>query len=284
VNTVKFLPVIVIATSALFITAMEDSYGYKQALLEHTEGLATLINEEAINDSDKIVVLPEKFRYEATKKAVEEGRLFVALDSKQNIVAYKKMFVPEDEELADILTNELRVSPFQEPAGSSNIALNENLSVHTESSKTIKNMLVSPATYIYTGADFTNINHRNKGINNGLTTYALRMLKSSVMENIKRKKSIHLAVMYGLTKSNVGNESDILDGRTRSIVKQFVPFAKEVAYEYSAFVPSTMLITRFSAFKPSFDPKSSECRPLSDDQSIPGYGYLVGCPLHKNNN
>lgn len=261
---------------------MENFYDYKQASLEDTAGLVALINEEAINDSDKIVVLPEKFRYEATKKAIEERRLFVALDSKQNIVAYKKMFVPDDEELNDILNNELRVSHLQEPVGSSIIDLNEKLSVHDESSKTIKMMLVSPVTYIYTGADFTNTNHRSKGINDRLTRYALNTLKSSVMENIKRKGSIYCAIMYGLTKSNVGNESNILDGRTHSIVKQFVPFATEVAYEYNKFVPTTMLITRFSAFKPSFDPKDSECKPLPDNQSIPGYGYVIGCPLGEN--
>jgi hypothetical protein len=263
---------------------MEESYCYKQASLKHTDGLVRLINEEAINDSDKIVVLPEKFRCEATKKAIEDGRIFVALDGKQNIVAYKKMFVPGDEELNDIVTNELRISSAQEAAGSANIDLSDNFSAHNASVETVQNRLVLPATYIYTGADFTNTHHRNKGINNGLTAYALSMLKSSVMDNIKRKNSVNLAVMYGLTKSNAGNESDILDGRTRSIVKQFAPFAKEVTQEYGAFVPSTMLIARFSAFKPSFDPKSSECKPLSDNQSIPGYGYAIYCPLKNDSN
>lgn len=40
-------------------------------------------------------------------------------------------------------------------------------------------------------------------------------------------------------------------------------------------------LARYSSFKPTFDSESTECRPLPDDKSIPGFGCIIQCRLDK---
>lgn len=265
--------IIVIACYSSAITGIE----YKQATKDDVKGIVELINTHAYHDSDKIVIVPEKFRAGYVHSAIDAGRLFVATHDQQ-IIGYKKLFcITDANELDDILSNELRCKGVQ-PVVCSNVAVND-LSCQHVSSDNIVDLVSAQATYIYNGADFTHPNYRGMGVNSQLTQYALNVISQTLIGHIKDHKSTHLAMAYGLTQSNAGKETDVLDGRTHGIVKQFVPFVQSIAKAVNATSPSTMLLGRYCAFKPSFDPNATECIPLPDQKAIPGYGCLMMCTL-----
>lgn len=277
INTIIFV-LFTITVSPLL--GMQDIIEYKQASLDDLKGLVTIINEDAVKDSDKIVVLPENFREGSTKNAIEKGRIFIATNYNK-IIGFKKLFVAQNDECNDILTHELRITSGQEVQACAKIVFNSD--VHTENTEpsVIKNILKDPITYIYTGGDFTHALYRGKGINNNLTTSAFNSIESCVVDDIKKKQSLYLAIMYGLTTDNAGSLHDIMGGRTKNIAKQFIPFAQTVTKACNMSIPREFFIGRYNALKPSFDLKDKECKPLPDEKSIPGYGYVILCPLSK---
>lgn len=255
---------------------------FRQATSDDVLGIVELINTHGAKDNDKIVVLPEKFRAGAIQGAVSKGRFFVAVSTDQelkssHVIGFKKLFcITDKDELDDVLNNELRCVD-QDPAASG-IVLIENNTIHVpKQSNDIQEVLSSKATYIYNGGDFTHPYYRNKQINASLTAYALSVIKAKVVDDIAAHKSSNIVMGYGLTKSNAGQ--NLLDGRTSSIVKQFVPFVQEVAQSTGSRPPSEIILSRYPAFMPTFDLNAVECKPLADEQSIAGYGYLLACCL-----
>lgn len=66
------------------------NYQIRQALQDDIPNIVKLMNRQAYKDSDKIVIVPEKFREEYIQNAVQTGRLFVALHANK-IIGYKKL-------------------------------------------------------------------------------------------------------------------------------------------------------------------------------------------------
>ena len=152
--------------------------------------------------------------------------------------------------------------------------------LHEIMRETSTQLFLFPATYIYTGADFTHPNHRKKGLNTRLTQYAFDAIVQPTLEHMQKNKSIHLALVYGLTQANTG-EDTLLGGRTQGLLTQFVSFVSKIATLYEQNTSKELLISRYGAFKPSFDPTSIECKPLPDDKAIAGYGYVIAYAVEK---
>lgn len=258
-------------------------YTYRQATINDASAVVDLINRHAIQDDNKIVIVPERFRLAYVESAIKEGRLFLACHNGQ-VIAYKKLFcITNTEERDDILNNELR---FKE---TNLIAYGRISSIDNERPQFIApermtRIASSPTTtFIYSGADFTHPDHRGQGINGALTKHALNATSETILKHLLDKKSAHIAFVYGLTQENAGKEDNVLDGRTRGIVKQILPFFQRLIETPDNDTSSELLLSRYLAFKPSFDPHATECKPLSDEKSIPGYGCLIAYALKENN-
>lgn len=236
--------------------------------------LVHFVNTQAYRDSDKIVVVPERFREQYMRSAVQSNRLFVATHA-DDIVAFKKLFCITDADERDaILQNELRCAGANPPVAVGSLSLDDCKSQAVAADDSVK-PCTSRVTYVYNGADFTHPDHRGKGVNAHLTKHALVASIKSAADHVQRHRSTHIALAYGITQDNAGNQQDLLGGRSKNIVSQFIPFVRAVAQECKRTPQTHLLLTRHQAFKPSFDPKAVACRPLSDDQAIPGYGCLL---------
>lgn len=282
-KNITLLPCILLLISySCFMRGMESGIEYRLAKSGDHESILDLINTHACNDSDKIVIVPEKFRASYIEDAIDAGRFFVAAQNK-TIVGYKKLFcITGQKECDDTLNDELRCTE-EALAGCSLVSVSD-LNAQELLPQEVTKLRSLPITYIYNGADFTHPDYRGKRINTKLTQYAFNAIANVVLENYRNQNATHIALIYGLTRMNAGKESDLLDGRTQGILKQFVPFIKEITSRLDLNQPSHLIVSRYHAFKPSFDPKATECKPLSDDQAIPGYGYLVACALDKKSN
>ncbi len=255
-------------------------YVFRKAVADDAQGILDLMNTHAYKDSDKIVIVPEKFRLAYIQSAINDGRLFIACCNGE-IIGYKKLFcITEANELEDTLSNELRCRGTK-PIACASISIDDLTPQHIDSEEMIK-IISLPATYIYNGADFTHPDHRGKKVNGDLTQYALNAESKVILEHMLDQKSTHLIVAFGLTRANAGIVGNVLDGRTRGILRQVIHFAQTLAKSLDSTAPSRLLLSRYHAFKPSFDPKSTECKPLSDDKAIPGYGCLIAYALDIN--
>lgn len=264
---------IVCALSTLFFSPISTfAMEYRKATFQDIDSMVVLMNEEAHKDSDKIVIVPKAFRRNYVQDGIEKGRFFVAVASSEKIVGYKKLFGITDEfELNNILLDELR---FQQDKHvmSVLVAIDDlNKSVIDYEPIDIHNTF-----YIYNGADFTHPEYRNRGINNQLMLHALGEVGDEYLRMEHKRK---LALVYGLTKDNAGDDNDIVGGRTKGIVKEMISLVKVMAKKIGVPEPASLLLSRYTAYKPSFDPESSECIPLPDAESIPGYGCMIFCAL-----
>lgn len=266
------------ASYSCFINGMESDsdIGYRLAARDDVNAIVDLINQQAHKDSDRIVIVPERFRVSYIEEAVKSGRLFVATHNK-TILGYKKLYcITDQQECDDILNNELRCN--KDYLAECKLLSQTDLTAHELLPEEVIKLRSSSITYIYNGADFTHPHYRAKGINSQLTQYAFKSILDTTLKH--SLSSTHIALVYGLTRINAGKESNILDGRTQSILRQFIPFTKKVIKRSDCIQPTHLILSRYYAFKPSFDPQATECKPLSDDQSIPGYGYLIACALN----
>lgn len=252
---------------------MEQSYTFGKATEDDIESICKLINEQTLQDSNKIVIVPIRFREAAVKSTVQQARLFVARDQNGTVVGYKKLFLIQNtQEREEILKNEIRClgDGIQlEQAGIYNPT--------TKKCTTIENAPINytdDGIYIYNGGDFTHPEHRKLGINTKLMQTALDAIKSEV--EVAKKSTTHLTVVFGLVKENAGDS--INGGRTFLILSSLIPFLQELQSEKI----NTLTLHRYQAFKPTFNPKDLECKPLPDNQSIPGYGCVIHYLLNQN--
>ena len=271
------------ALSLLIVAAfstysIKSDYKYERATPSDLGQLLQLINTEAAQNSDTLVILPHKFREMALEKQIEEQRLFVARQG-SDILGFTKLFVMENpEEQQDILQNEIRShAPSAQPVFSGSFdSVSLKLTPNNESAQYGPN-----STFIYKGADFTAPYHRGKGINKKLTIQALQIIKQQTTDQVNKKNSTDIVLVYGLVNKIAGKTPGDESDRTSSIIKQFVPFAQEVAEEYSYTDHSPIEHYRYRAFKPSFDPKAQECIPLPDEHSVEGVGCVLRYPFLK---
>lgn len=243
----------------------QGMYEYKQAQLEDVPQLLDIISNEAIHESKKIVILPEKFREMALCGAIKKGRIFVAKDQ-DKIVSYKKLFLITDEaEKDDILYNEIRALGHTAQCTYAGV-IDENDSFVIGS--TVKQ--VSPyTTCIYNGADFTRVAYRGKGINHKLMAAALAVINNQVRESMKKHACNTVTMLYGITEENAGPKPGVVPDRTPSISRSFKEFVRTLENNDN---PVTLQHYRYRAFMPTFDPKSDVLQPLPDDKSVPGFG------------
>jgi|GEM_PF-3245905 hypothetical protein len=277
-NIILSIVMCVFACTILSINGMD--YAYTQATHEDVSSVLQLMNTHACNDSDKVVIVPKAFRECYVQSAVSAGKLFVAKHGDQ-VIGYKKFFcITDPKELNDILVDELRCNGIPTVCGA--VSDREYNHVQSISPTAITDLSAKQVTYIYTGADFTHPAHRGKNVNAALMDYALAVTSQSVIDHSKQHVSTHLAMVYGLTEGNAGQRDNVLAGRTRGILSHYVPYAQSIANALGAQSPTQFILSRYRAFKPSFDPESTECVPLPDDQSVPGYGCVIACALEHN--
>lgn len=259
----------------LLITLINSSaysmYNYRTAKEKDVPGLLKLMNEQAINDRTKIVILPERFRQAALEKAIEMGRLFVATQPDDTVVGYKKLFLLDDEdEKQGILSDEIRCIGSQAECTYAGYADASGALIPDRSDTTVDPSMYS--TCIYNGGDFTAPAHRAQGINSQLTDTALTLIAPYVRAYARKQTSKVISMVFGLTQANAGDQPGQSGDRTPSIARSFARFIGKVDQPTK---PISFAHSRYTAFMPTFDSKAEECRPLPDDQSITGYGCVL---------
>lgn len=251
---------------------------FQLASEQHLDAVIQLINEHACKEHDKIVILPERFRRGYILQAIKDKRLFLALAGTK-IIGYKKLFVmTDDQELHDTLVNEFRCKGT-DPASVGSLSINSFDTLEEQINHVDQATLNELTTYVYNGSDFTHPEYRGNRINEQLTCYALHSISKNTAALMKHTNSTGLALAYGLTHDNAGQEQQLLGGRSRSIVRSYLSFLKDIVQQNHYEPPTELALSRYHACKPSFDPQDTECRPLDDSKSIPGYGCLITCLL-----
>lgn len=278
-----------ILTSQLEDNSMSSGYMYRRANMDDVDKLVRLMTDHAApQDSDKIVIVPEKFRQQYFQGAVTSRRLYIATTAEGDVVGYKKLFCVTDEsERQEILQDELRFSKDQFVAGA--VADMRKEALFEVGKDAIAEIVGSRnVTYVYSGADFTHPAHRGKHINTELTRLAFKEALGSVVQDIENRRSRHVAIVYGLTEFNATTAKDskkeekinLLGGRSRGILREANSFLNDLSSN-DLPMESFLYLARFRSFKPSFDSKSTECKPLPDAKSISGYGCLIASALQR---
>lgn len=271
-----------IACAIITLHGMEsDHYLSRRATKEDLGALLHLIETQAKHDANKIVILPKKFRLPTLQKAIEEGHIFVTENSAGKIIGFKKLFLISQDKEADILEHEIRCKGpgiLQTDAG----FIDENgTTSYVEESPTEEFAPDSiPHIYIYNGGDFTSPEYRGRKINKYLTDKALSLIKDDVKKTLSCDPLALIAMFYGLTRANAGEEPESFD-RTPSIAKSFMTFVHSLQEEIDSSQPkpTTLEHYRYRAFMPTFDENAQEIKPLPDTESLPGYGCILSCLL-----
>jgi len=245
-----------------------ESLIFRQAERKDLAQLLTIVDTQAIQDRDKIVILPKKFRSMSLESAIDKKSMFVA-EQDGEIVGYKKLFLVTDQEQKnDMLCSEIRCID------------NENNCAFVGYADSSGNIISSthelPYDFhkvcIYNGGDFTLPSFRNKGINQQLTKTALGMIAHEAKEQIRQQQSRSISMLFGLTQANAGEQPGARGDRTPNISKTFAEFVQNLENTNEEISFSHR---RYQAFMPTFDPEGAELKPLSDDQSIPGFGCVL---------
>ncbi len=259
--------------------AMEQTITFHKANQTDTLHILKVINEQAIQDHKKIVILPKKFRESAIERDILNNRLYVAREKhSDNIVAFKKLFIIDNEsEYNDITNDEIRC--FGEKNHFVDAHITNQCSQKTAiTPNQIPSFTLHDSVVIYFGGDYTVPTYRNKQINSQLIRYTFEQVKNDIVDAIQTKNLQNIVLLYGLTKFNAGETLNGID-RTPSIIGAFAPFAKKIATQCGKEGSNTLYHSRYQAFMPTFDPEDTECKPLPDDQAIPGYGNVLIFPL-----
>ena len=166
--------------------AMEQSITYHKATQPDVKHILHIINEHAIQDRDKIVILPENFRQGAINQAILNDRLFCAKQGSDNVVAFKKLFIIKDlVELNDITKNEIRCHGTHNSFVDARILDPNSTAIDIPLNKQLPSFSHTNSVVIYFGGDYTIPSHRNKRINSHLTNYAFEKIKDDTITAIQ---------------------------------------------------------------------------------------------------
>jgi len=280
----KTILLLIILTLNTHLAAMEENalITYRRATQEDVGSLLYLINTHAIHDNDKIVVVPEKFRQSALEEDIQKKKIYIAQKNDTNeIIALKKLYrIDTEEEYKDITRNEIRCKgKAKSCVGVYDIGLYKHENPPLVSFR--MNQMFAPqykfsnSCPLYFGGDFTTPSERGKKINSQLTHKAFELIKDDVIQAIKAKNDnlTSLVLLYGLTKTNAGENNGI--NRTPSIVKTFIPFAREVQKKCNLGGKNSVTHARYHSCMPTFDPNSEEYKPLPEEQCVLGYGNVL---------
>lgn len=280
----KFTLLTQFALSLLCTTAIAmEKYpiDYQQATSDYAQPIVDVINKYAVKDNTKIVILPEKFRSMAVEQDIAKKRLYCATDKQfHEVFAFKKLFIIDNEqEYNDITVNEIRCAGYKGGCLGTVTFDAQNIPVQSLSAMPF---FFQNSAVIYFGGDYTVPLYRNQKINSNLTRHAFDSIKQDTIDTITKNNFNKIVLLYGLTKANAGEQGGI--DRTPSIVRAFRKFAEQVStalFNEPAPEDNIIIHSRYAASMPTFDPKSTECKRLPDDKSIPGYGNVLVFPLNK---
>lgn len=246
-----------LSLALVFTCPSYGNYSYRRAVHSDLDGILQLMKEAQKDDSDKIVLVPERFRRGILDDSISKGRIFVACNPQNVVVGYKKLFIMDDaNERSDIINNELRMS--SKPVYSCIIEDKSFCESQSEERPFCENGLC-----IYTGSDYTSKLHRGNGVNSGMTEYALKNV-------VKKVDHESINLFYGLASSNAGQMPGAKGDRTLGIYSVFCSFLR--LFDVSS---KEVLHQRYRAYMPQFDPSSEELKPLPDEHSVAGFGCVL---------
>lgn len=259
---------------ANFLSAMEDSYQFQRATVEDVKDILELIKKKVILDDDKIVIVPEKFREMNLISTIEKQRLFLA-KHKGKIIGLQKLYIIDSQkELDETLKLEIRCHD-QEPCAAGVLFCGEGMQYCNI--ENIRTHYENNDTYIYRGGAFTDPDYRNQRINTQLSDFAFNEIANAVTEHCRAYQSKNLILLYGLVAKNAGDSHDLLGGRSRSNVAQFIRFIKQRYLQIQE-----LQLYRYPARMPQFDPKSEVCvSKQEEDQKLSDFGCVVRYCLNK---
>ncbi len=253
---------------------------YRKAVSEDAPYITKLINEKAHRDKTKIVILPRKFREQSVMSAVEKQKLYVAESFKDDIIAFKKLFVITDPaEYHAITHDEIRCEgPTSNPLYY-NILFTSSKSVDL-TQKVSSFFSLKDSIVIYLGDNYTHPDYRNRGIDSELTRVAFNLIKKDVYSQFDRKVDpARLVLLYHLTQENAGQAGNTSIDRTPSISLAFMKFIEEITTQFCYKNNHVLHHICYYSSMPTFYPESEECIP---EYAVPGYGNVLIFPLEKN--
>ncbi len=257
---------------------------YRKAVSEDIPYITKLINKKAHLDHKKIVIVPKKFREQSVTSAVAAQKVYIAENTQDDIIAFKKLFIVTDPAEYHVITHyEIRCKgPKSKP-----VYYNEIFTETTPTLPYIKptnvdlHFSLENSIVMYVGGDYTHPAYRDSGINSELTRVAFDLIKKDVVAALAKKKPAKLILLYGLTKENAGEGSGTLFNRTKAISRAFMQFIEEIAAEHNYENDHFLHHTCYHSYMPTFDPESEEWIRLSDQHSVAGYGNVLLFPLQK---
>jgi hypothetical protein len=236
-----------------------------EAKPEDTEKICNLLEIAREEHTESLVIYPKKCITTKIQASIDEQKLFIAYIAKE-LVGMKKLYVvPNYQEAATVLQEELNVrAENQIAAGTFDIDHH-----FTPSSVFPDKTLTEQDIYIYTGTDYTKPQYRGLFINPKLYTYAFDAIKGTVAKLINQNNPHYLHLLYGLVQANGKNNG--IEGRTISIEKSFRDFINQLPIEKN----KPILFQSYQAQMPVFDAEAPEINKSSIINHIEGSGCVM---------
>jgi len=243
-----------------------------------------------------LVIFPKTVREQYVMPGLTKGKVFIAIDKAKNkVVALKKVYVIEPNELGDILQGELRFRSdgqvlFQGRATVGDEKLgdfsqripfkSDKLSAEEHGACCGKSICL----YLYLGGAYASneAKYKDQHLNTKLTQYALDSLKDKVLQNLtslytkycaSSDQSMYLAMVNGQANANVGHQLSL---------KPFTVFARDVLEACTGHRRDVLPVAHiaYRAYKPNFYLGSDGQLAMSpDSEKNQGQGniYMIPC-------
>jgi hypothetical protein len=264
---------LIVLCGCMSTIAMEQYLLFHKATQSDVASLLKVINEQAIEDSAKIVILPKKFRQGALESDIAKNRVYCVTKSESDeVIAFKKLFIIDDaEEHQKITHDEIRCHGEKSNVVDVHMIYNSG-----QATSFFPSFNADDSVSIYFGGDYTVPDYRNQKVNSSLVKYAFEDIKNDVVKAVQSKKAPNIVLLYGLTTTNSGEgEDENSIDRTPSIIRAFKPFVKEIAAQTNHSKDIILYHSRYIAYMPTFDADSTVCKPLPDKHAIQGYGNVL---------
>jgi len=255
----------------------QDLVEYRKAQKSDIPSILSLM-EESASEADKLVVLPKACRESFVKDLIDKSYLFVALVGNE-VVATKKLFIAEGAERDDVLKNVIRSEGEK-----ARLSLRGNINdggvvvFYEDTLKTPR--FPSYGVCIYDGFDFTRKAFRGRGINTGLFAVAFESIMPQLNDVLRKADQKNITLLYGLTYANAGERPGMASDRTPGMAKAFQSFIKKFIDKKVSSV--VLELARYHSVMPTFDQNSHDCKPLPEENGVPGYGYVLTYELKGN--
>jgi len=272
IKQVLFFSSLVLMNTLLLASEGLPNIVYRKAIEQDASKIFFLIEQRLPEDEKKTYIIPEKFRLNDIKASIKDEHIFVAYNTKDDtILGYKKLFLIEDEITNNTVLEELGYCP----SNYIDTACFINTDKYTARTLLESNHQVfnKKSTHIYLDKDFTHPDYRGKGINQQLAIVGFNCIKNKVIEHINKYQSEKLIFSYGLSGPN--------KSRTPGIARSFAVFValiKEIINK-KASTDIAIYHNSYITYMPLYDKKSTENKPLPQDQWIPSSGNFLSVSL-----